>query len=87
MGSGLVKRCFIRFSLLTQDMKPLLIDSFHFGNKDWTIFELVRIISQRSGEETEIESFSQQPNSLRRKKISNAGLYSPNISSNVLPGQ
>ena len=51
----------------------MLADGFKSGTRDWTVFELIRILSQRDGQN--YGDYYQQSHSFRRKKISNAGLY------------
>ncbi len=49
-------------------MTPLLITKYGVGRREWSIFELIRLLSSESGIETDDHMFTQNPINLRRIK-------------------
>ncbi len=49
-------------------MIPLLISKYGVGRREWSIFELIRLLSSESGIETDDHMFTQTPITLRRIK-------------------
>jgi len=62
--------CFIKrlWPILQTHLTPLLVNKYGVGRREWSIFELIRLLATESGMETNDHIFTQTPINLRRIK-------------------
>ncbi|XP_054159120.1 uncharacterized protein LOC128957401 [Oppia nitens] len=62
--------CFIQrlWPIIQTPLTPLLINRYGVGRREWSIFDLIRLLSQESGFETNDHMFTQTPITFRRIK-------------------
>ena len=49
-------------------MTPLLVSKYGVGRREWSIFDLIRLLTNESGIETDDHMFTQTPITFRRIK-------------------
>lgn len=56
------------FYHILQHLTPLLVSKYGIGRREWSIFDLIRLLTNESGIETDDHMFTQTPITFRRIK-------------------